>query len=170
MEQPNQYQRTTNPTRYKSHVPKVKKLPQFPSAKKTAKPITSKCKSASTNKHWKTTSTNVRMAQMTVLMVRWKPPPSPITQHSSCNTILQTILQHELAPGIVFTHQYVYVDNVTSIDNNMFIGKHEEIPMRYNITRNLQTGPWRNHLDNTNKSKINRLHTNITKTCPYTEN
>ena len=40
-------------------------------------------------------------------------------------SFLHTGVQRESSSGVVFTHQYVYIDSITPTDNNIFIGKDE---------------------------------------------
>ena len=41
-------------------------------------------------------------------------------------SFLHTGIQHEHSPGVVFTHQYVYVDSVKPISSDLYIGKEDE--------------------------------------------
>ena len=59
----------------------------------------------------------------------------PLLAHSSdtlgqskvdSGSFLHTGIQHEHSPGVVLTHQYVYVDGITPIEHSMFTGKVEE--------------------------------------------
>lgn len=45
---------------------------------------------------------------------------------ADCISFLHTGIQHESAPGSIFTHQYVYIDSIEPIDVHSFQGKDED--------------------------------------------
>ena len=45
---------------------------------------------------------------------------------ADCGSSFHAGIRHEHCPGEVYTHQYVYIDSITSIEVSLFIGKGEE--------------------------------------------